>query len=479
MVSARNTASRRSWVTSTPVNARSSPSVWWSSHISSRVNASSAANGSSRSRSAGSWISARQRLTRWRIPPESSRGCRRSAPSSPTVRRRASARSRQAARFGVRGSPFSRRISSGRSRLSRTVRHGSSTGFWNAIPTFFNGPTTVRPSTATLPRVVVSRPAISLSSVDLPQPLGPTNATVAPRGMSSDTPSSARTTRRSLVTYSKPTSRSDTATPRDSPAAARPIEGLGGRGLIELPLGRRRQVGAGEHLGDGRLGAELERDHDLLDRALHPGRIDAEQPVPADLVVDHVCADRELQALQLGRLVRQRLGGLDVRDRALGIPEGRPEAGGERGQEAPHRVLVRLEPVDPHQHGVAVEVDAVVAVLEGDDLTLGDLEVLGQVEEAGEVEAGDRLDVALQQGRLSEGRGHVRPGDTVGGEADVLREDRPQPPRRVAGRRADRGALEVLRLADPVLLEREQGEGWRVQHDPDGDQRRLRVLGVV
>src|SRR5205085_4852158 len=140
-----------------------------------------------------------------------------------------------------------------------------------------------------LPRVVVSRPAISLSSVDLPQPLGPTNATVAPRGMSSDTPSRARTTRRSLVTYSKPTSRSATATWRAAIAASPASDefgGLGGRALIELPLGRRRQVGAGEHLGDGRLGAQRERDHDLLDRPLHPGRVDAEQPVPAALVVD-------------------------------------------------------------------------------------------------------------------------------------------------------------------------------------------------
>src|SRR4029077_15877400 len=329
-----------------------------------------------------------------------------------------------------------RRISSGRSRLSRTVRHGRRTGFWNAMPTFFNGPVTGRPSTARLPRVAGSRPAISLSSVDLPQPLGPTKATVAPRGMSRDTPSRARTTRRSLVTYSTPTSRSDTATSRDATAAAPPIDGLGGlggRGLIELPLGRRRQVGAGEHLRDGWLRAELEGDDDLLDRALHAGRVDAEQPVLADLVVDHVRADRQLQALQLGGLVRQRLGGLDVRDRALRIPEGRLEAGGERGQEAPHRVLVGLEPVDPHQHGVAVEIDAVVAVLERDDLVLGDLEVLGQVEEAGEVEAGDGLDVALHQGRFREGRGHVRPGGAAGGEAGVPGEDRPQPPRRVAG----------------------------------------------
>jgi len=48
------------------------------------------------------------------------------------------------------------------------------------------------PKTRTLPSVAASRPAITLSSVDFPQPLGPTMATKAPRSIDSDTPSSAQ-----------------------------------------------------------------------------------------------------------------------------------------------------------------------------------------------------------------------------------------------------------------------------------------------
>jgi len=42
-----------------------------------------------------------------------------------------------------------------------------------------------------VPAVGVTTPAMALSSVDLPEPLGPITATVAPAGMSRLTPSSA------------------------------------------------------------------------------------------------------------------------------------------------------------------------------------------------------------------------------------------------------------------------------------------------
>src|SRR6185295_1433668 len=63
-----------------------------------------------------------------------------------------------------------------------------------------------------VPDVAASNPAISFNSVNLPQPLAPTNATVAPRGTSSETPSTARVTR-PFATYSSATSDSVTATP--------------------------------------------------------------------------------------------------------------------------------------------------------------------------------------------------------------------------------------------------------------------------
>src|SRR6266545_8265990 len=121
------------------------------------------------------------------------------------------------------------------------------------MPTLFKGPLTRRPSTVMVPDVAASNPEISFNSVDLPQPLAPTNATVAPRGTSSETPSTARVTR-PFATYSNATSDSATAT---SPLTVAE--------LIEPTVGRRRQVCAREHLRDGRLGRQLERDDHLLD----------------------------------------------------------------------------------------------------------------------------------------------------------------------------------------------------------------------
>jgi len=69
-----------------------------------------------------------------------------------------------------------------------------------------------------------------------------------------------------------------------------------------------------------------------------------------------------------------------------------------------HGVLVGLEPVDAHHHGVAVEIDAVVAALERHDVGIRNVEILGEVEESGEVEARDRFHVALHERRLAERR---------------------------------------------------------------------------
>ena len=98
------------------------------------------------------------------------------------------------------------------------------------MPTFLSGAVTGRPSTATVPAVAVTRPAMSLSSVDLPQPLGPTNATVAPRGIASETPSTARVTRWFVDVFEGDVAEHDGvpgALPRTSSQSA-PI-GAGGR----------------------------------------------------------------------------------------------------------------------------------------------------------------------------------------------------------------------------------------------------------
>ena len=72
--SARNTASRRSWVTRITVGRRAIQRSCNASHSSSRVNMSSEANGSSSMSSDGSWISARQSEVRCCMPPDSCQG---------------------------------------------------------------------------------------------------------------------------------------------------------------------------------------------------------------------------------------------------------------------------------------------------------------------------------------------------------------------------------------------------------------------
>ncbi len=61
-----------------------------------------------------------------------------------------------------------------------TERHGSRAGRWNISGTSRRGRFTSPPSTSTRPEVGRSSPAISRSSVDLPQPERPSTATNSP-----------------------------------------------------------------------------------------------------------------------------------------------------------------------------------------------------------------------------------------------------------------------------------------------------------
>lgn len=60
-------------------------------------------------------------------------------------------------------------------------------------------PSTRSPATSIVPSSTASRPAMTLSSVDLPQPEGPVTATNSPWRTSRSTPRSARTGARSAV----------------------------------------------------------------------------------------------------------------------------------------------------------------------------------------------------------------------------------------------------------------------------------------
>ena len=72
------------------------------------------------------------------------------------------------------------------STLSSTVRHASSTGAWNTMPTLSGGPSTATPFSVIVPAEAGRRPATIFSSVDLPQPDGPTIAMNSPSPMSND-----------------------------------------------------------------------------------------------------------------------------------------------------------------------------------------------------------------------------------------------------------------------------------------------------
>src|SRR6266540_728886 len=180
----RKTASLMLWVTNTIV-LRASSQMRSSSTLSrSRANSSSAPNGSSISTTLGSDTSTRHSATRCCIPPDSSRGRADWKPSSPTISNSSSARLRWNSRS-------CRKISIGSSTFFSTVRHGNSSGVWNIIPTDRRGCSTGTPSTAIRPELGSSRPAIIFSSVDLPQPLGPTSDTNSPGRTSSEIERSA------------------------------------------------------------------------------------------------------------------------------------------------------------------------------------------------------------------------------------------------------------------------------------------------
>jgi len=100
------------------------------------------------------------------------------------------ARRIQRLRRAARSSP---RRSSGNSTLANAVFHGSSVGSWNTMPTLPGiGPQTRSPSMRASPLLAAVRPARIASSVDLPQPLGPTSVTNRPLSTVKDTSSSAR-----------------------------------------------------------------------------------------------------------------------------------------------------------------------------------------------------------------------------------------------------------------------------------------------
>ncbi len=160
---------------------------------------SSAETGSSPRISRGSDASARAMPMRWRCPPLNSCGLRSiCAGDSPTVRSSSATRSRRsdagARRCSQIGSPTIR------STLMRGLSEAN--GSWNttcisrrsrASAAGASSPM-LRPSNSTSPALGSISRSSSRPSVDLPDPLSPTSASVSPGCTDSDTSSTARTT---------------------------------------------------------------------------------------------------------------------------------------------------------------------------------------------------------------------------------------------------------------------------------------------
>jgi len=82
--------------------------------------------------------------------------------------------------------------------FSNTVFQGNSAFSWNTKAMSRGiGAATRLPNTSTAPVVGAMRPPMTLSKVDLPQPLGPIRQINSPRAMSSEVSRSARTWRAS------------------------------------------------------------------------------------------------------------------------------------------------------------------------------------------------------------------------------------------------------------------------------------------
>jgi hypothetical protein len=142
----------------------------------------------------------RRNATRWRMPPDSSCGRARSKPSRPNAANSGRARSR-----ACRGlAPPTRGASAA---LSIALIHGSRRSRWGMR---------TAGADCTVPVSGACRPQTSSSSVVLPQPLGPTTATVSPAATVRDTSASAGTgaARRRAKPRLTPASRISASSPR-------------------------------------------------------------------------------------------------------------------------------------------------------------------------------------------------------------------------------------------------------------------------
>ena len=115
----------------------------------------------------GSVASVLIRAHRWRIPPESCEGVLPENSSRPY-------RERRSFTWSVCALSFTPLVSRPNVTFPQMVRHGKRWSFCSIYPILGDGPVTGSPSMRTLPEDGASSPAIIDSSVDFPQPDGPT-----------------------------------------------------------------------------------------------------------------------------------------------------------------------------------------------------------------------------------------------------------------------------------------------------------------
>ena len=169
-------ASSIEWVTNNMVKAVCSHRLSSSSCILRRVSASSAANGSSISRMAGSMASARAIATRIFMPPDNVCGNASTKRPRPTFSITSSAR-------GPISRAGKRRVTRiGNITFSRTLFHGSNcSNSWNTISRSGPGCVISLPSSFIEPDTGGRKPPTALRIEDLPQPEGPSSTKRSPR----------------------------------------------------------------------------------------------------------------------------------------------------------------------------------------------------------------------------------------------------------------------------------------------------------
>lgn len=163
------------------------------------------------------------------MPPDSSWGRRSAASARPT------SPSSSSARAFCSDDP---EYLDARRMFSCTEYHGNSVGCWNTTPRSVPGPSTGLPSTLTEPSVGSRKPASRRSSVDLPQPEGPTRHTISPSPKRRVISRSASTSDPVCVRYVTPTfSTSITCPPPTTPDEPRPNSHPSQQGYPPVPRG--------------------------------------------------------------------------------------------------------------------------------------------------------------------------------------------------------------------------------------------------